>query len=102
MPAGRLEFRKGGSECRSCGVYQRQSLGDFVRMGAWPCTPDPDRFETVIDQRVLARFDLLRQKCLHLSTRAFLEALAEEAVAYGGQVRILNRRTSAVYRDTRW
>jgi len=70
-------------------VYQRQSLADFVKAGFWPGTPDGTRFETIIDQRVFERFAALKDRSLHLSTKAWLEAFAEEAHDYGGQVRLL-------------
>lgn len=87
---GKVQFCKGHSKCTQCGVYQRQSLADFVKAGFWPGTPDGNKFETIIDQRVFQRFAALKDRSLQLSTKAWLEAFAEESHDYGGQVRLLD------------
>ena len=60
---GKVQFCKGHSKCTQCGVYQRQSLADFVKADFWPGTPDGNRIETIIDQRVFQRFAALKDLC---------------------------------------
>ncbi len=84
--SGRHDFNKGRCACKNCGIEHKQGLADFVRAGFWPASPDGEKFETNIDQRVFERFAALKDRALHISTKVWLEAFAMEGCAFGGEV----------------
>ncbi|CAL8465796.1 g5332 [Coccomyxa elongata] len=66
---GRHDFNKGRCACKNCGIEHKQGLADFVRTGFWPASPDGEKFETIIDQRVFEHFAALKDRALHISTK---------------------------------
>lgn len=84
--AGRHEFRKGECTCLSCSATQSVSAVDFVLHGAWPCSPDVDKAVTFVDERIMMALSAAKHASPGLSTRAWLAALSQAALQYGGTV----------------
>ena len=72
--------------CQSCGRRELQAPIDFVRAGAWPATWDVQRFQTVYDQQLFYDYQDLQESAPHISTSAWLTAVALRSRRYGGKV----------------
>lgn len=83
--AGRHEFVKAVYECK-CGHRQAQSIVEFVRMGAWPGSPDSDQFQTVLDVRTLEDWERMTSFQPNSSVQGFLGMLSAQSRDYGGMV----------------
>lgn len=68
---------------------QWQGFTEVLSLGAWPGSPDPSRFSTVIDEQVLQRWDRVRSSAPTHSLQAFLKELQAESHEWGELVGLL-------------
>lgn len=62
-----------------CGAVVWQSPIDFLRVGAWPASLDPNHLRTIVDCALLQHYDSLRLQCPGLSLAGYLKGTADAA-----------------------
>jgi hypothetical protein len=62
-----------------CGAVVWQAPIDFLCVGAWPASLDPNHLHTVVEFALLQQFDSLRLFCPGMSLSGFLKGIADAA-----------------------
>ncbi|WIA38925.1 hypothetical protein OEZ86_005078 [Tetradesmus obliquus] len=75
---GVIAMNRAAFACQ-CGAVVWQSPIDFLRVGAWPASLDPNHLRTIVDCALLQHYDSLRLQCPGLSLAGFLKGTADAA-----------------------